>query len=300
MGKADRVLVIGLDSMDQGMARKWAAEGVLPHIAKLIESSVWGAVKTPPGLVGGAVWPTFYTGTWPSRHGLYYFWRQAYPGSYDLRQIEEDDFTTPTIWESLSDAGKRVAVFDPPYTFLARNLNGIQIRDWGTHAPMTCSEHRFEKARFQANPSTLVDEINERFGPDRVGMCDHVPLHTAKDFADWRDGLVERVRTRTDMSLHYLRQEPWDLFMTVFSECHCIGHHALQLRDPEHTLYDPDFAAHIGDPVRDVYIATDEAIGRLLEAADKDTLSLVLFSHGIEANYTGSDLLDKVLERIDG
>src|SRR6185436_19531560 len=55
----------------------------------------------------------------------------------------------------------------------------------------------------------------------------------------------------------------------------------------------------IGDPLRDVYIALDAAVGRLLEAAGPDTTAVVLCSHGMGPHYDGTHLLEEILYHWD-
>jgi predicted AlkP superfamily phosphohydrolase/phosphomutase len=70
--------------------------------------------------------------------------------------------------------------------------------------------------------------------------------------------------------------------------------------DPSHALYDPAIAARVGDPVRDVYIAIDAAIGRIVAAAGPDTDVIVLSVTGMCANYGGNHVLDEILRRLEG
>ena len=53
-----------------------------------------------------------------------------------------------------------------------------------------------------------------------------------------------------------------------------------------------------GDPVREVYVAIDHAIGELLRAAGDDCLVIVLLSHGMCARYGAQFLLPDILVRL--
>lgn len=72
------------------------------------------------------------------------------------------------------------------------------------------------------------------------------------------------------------------------------------LHDERHPKHDAALRAGIGDPVRDVYVALDGAVGRLLKEAGPETLVMVLCSHGMSAHYDASYLLDEVLRRLEG
>lgn len=293
-----KLLVIGLDAADDLLIKQWAAAGHLKTFRHLMESAAHGRVVNPTGLEAGSAWPTFYYGVSPARHG-------QYDGSryYDVRHYHDGKFTPemvyPTaIWDILSDAGKRVALIDAPYRFRTEGLNGIDIHDWGAHAPT--GKNSF--AKFSTNPPELAREIERRFGLDPLkgAMCDKIAPRTLDAQRQFRADMIDRVRRKTLMSDYYLATQDWDLFFTSFSECHCIGHHAWHIHDPQHPDHDPRIAAALGDPVLDVYQAVDRGIGELLERAGPETTVIVYCSHGMGTRYSGTKLLDKILARLDG
>ena len=46
-------------------------------------------------------------------------------------------------------------------------------------------------------------------------------------------------------------------------------------------------AAEVGDVLKAVYIAMDEAVGRILQDLGENAVGVVLFTHGIEQGYSG-------------
>lgn len=293
-----KLLIIGLDAADKDVIAALAARGKMPAFARLMSDALWGETHNPPGLEAGGVWPSFYTGVSPADHGMYYAFGRIAENGYDERPVEARDFTAEPFWETLSREGKRVCVIDAPYTFLREGLNGVQLVDWGSHAPMS-GAHALHKA-FQTWPHALADDVRARFGSDPIGYCDLLRLQTAAELARFRDQLVDRARRRTALSLDLLGQGGWDCFFTTFHECHCAGHQGWHLHDPAHPRFDPELTATVGDMVEDVYAAVDDGVAALIAAAGPDARVLVLCSHGMGANYTGSHVLDDVLLRLDG
>ena len=55
----------------------------------------------------------------------------------------------------------------------------------------------------------------------------------------------------------------------------------------------------MGDPVRDVYVTIDRAIGDLIESAGDGATVLVLASHGMGPHYDATFLLDR-MDRVPG
>jgi predicted AlkP superfamily phosphohydrolase/phosphomutase len=113
-----------------------------------------------------------------------------------------------------------------------------------------------------------------------------------------RDALVTGVHRKTDLAAHFLQRGGWDLFLAVFAESHCVGHHYWHLHDPKHPRHDPNLALRVGDPIRDVYVAIDEALGRLISLAGPETTVFVLASHGMGPHYDGTFLLEKMLRSL--
>jgi predicted AlkP superfamily phosphohydrolase/phosphomutase len=101
------------------------------------------------------------------------------------------------------------------------------------------------------------------------------------------------------MLLDVMAQDQWDAFIAVFSESHCVGHQCWHLHDAAHVRHDAALAARIGDPVRDVYVAIDAAIGELIAAAGPGADVIVLGSHGMRAHYDATFMLDAMLRRIE-
>jgi predicted AlkP superfamily phosphohydrolase/phosphomutase len=58
-------------------------------------------------------------------------------------------------------------------------------------------------------------------------------------------------------------------------------------------------AAEVGDVLKAVYIAMDEAVGRILQNLGENAVGVVLFTHGIEQGYSGTRLLDRILASLE-
>ncbi len=286
-----RTVLIGLDAADGDLLFEWCDQGLLPNLADLRARGAWGTALAPPGFGSGAIWPSFATGVSPAKHGRY-FYRQVGSGRYAAQRFEPDQFRAATLWDTLSRSGQRVAVFDVPKAGIEENLNGIQAVDWIVHGPVY--------KRLVTWPPELGAELVERFGTDPLPKCDQPGGRNADEHASLRDQLVARVRQREDCTVHYLQQEPWDLFVTVFAEPHCVGHQCWHIRDPKHPMHDAEAAARLGDPLRDVYAAIDAAIGRIAAVAGPEVDLIVFSGTGMGPNYTGNFLLDEMLRRLEG
>jgi len=284
-----KLLCIGMDAMDSRLVLQWAKEGYLPTFARLLSSGFNAEIDTPSGVLEGAVWPTLITGVSPAAHGIFSF-LQLKPGSYELRRGNRADrLAVPPFWFELSKGGKRVAVVDAPMSRPIKGLNGIQVVNWGAHdAPSS-----WERCSW---PPNLINDLVKKFGDHPVEGCD-ADGRSFSDYEDLRSRLIAAVEKKTDLLRYCLGLEEWDLFFGVYSESHCVGHQFWHLMDSSHPFHRLETPEILQSAIRDVYRAIDKGLGTLLEYSPKDTGVLVLLSHGMGPFYTGSHLIDAVIER---
>ena len=302
-GASRRAVILGFDSADPDLIARWIGDGTMPTFRRLLDTAAWGRIDNPSGMVAGSVWQSFHTGVWPGRHGQYEGTKHFDPATYeDGAYLQRADLPRETIWEMLSRNGRRVAVLDAPFAFLADDLDGVQINEWGTHERRALSRGR---PQFHTRPPELRDEILSRYGSDPLGMhevqCDAFKPRNPRELIPFRNALIRRIEIKTRMTLDLLRREPWAYFESIFFAAHCIGHQCWHYHDPSHPRHDPAAASAVGDPVREVYVALDRALGQMLESVGTDATLLVYCSHGMGPNYTATGgMLDRILLALEG
>jgi predicted AlkP superfamily phosphohydrolase/phosphomutase len=303
--KQHRVVMIGLDACDPALAQRLAADGLMPNLARLMQTAARAPVDLPFGLVG-SVWLNFATALRPDRHG-FYCWDKIDVETYAYQGNAPDIAHLPQFWASLSDAGHRVASIDVPHMIANRPLNGVQVVEWGCH-----DRHH----GLHTWPPQLAPALEAEFGlhdllkgDDAYAPRDFAPddeAHRAGAFRDHdencallRDMLAGAGKKRRLVSA-LLDQEPWDLFLAVFGEGHSIGHQQWHLHDPRHPDHDAaTVEAMGGDPLALIYAELDRALGEVQAQLGPDTLFMVYLSHGMGPRYDGTHLLEEVLTRLD-
>lgn len=297
MSSATKMLVIGLDSASPALLRKWCALGDLPTLRSLQQRGAWGALISPPGLADDAVWGSFSSAMSPARHGRYNF-KVTRPGSYESPYFTDNDFQQQTFWGALDAMGKKVAVIDAPKSPLTEMQHGMHVADWYVHG-------RDHDATV-SSPAGIAPHLEQRYGSERIDKpCedDYLCLATAlppERYDDLLNALHESLQHKLQGSIELLqRGGDWDMFLTVFKECHCAGHQFWHLLDKSHPLYDASLVERYGNPVKEIYIALDKAVGQLLECVDDATPVIVFSDLGMAPNYTGEYLLDAVLMRLE-
>ncbi|TMK76428.1 MAG: hypothetical protein E6G47_12690, partial [Actinobacteria bacterium] len=235
--KSPKLLFIGLDSVDSALVRRWAGEGHLPTMARLLASGAVAPIVTPEAVLEGGVWPTFLTSQSPATHGMFAY-QQLKRGTYDLEvALHADRLPVPPFWEHLSRAGKRVTIIDAPFARTAKRLNGIQVTNWGAHDAWSWARSSY--------PASLIGDLVRRFGDHPVPSCNLGRKRTAAEYQRFREQLIEGVRRKTALLRHCLELEDWDLFLGVFSESHCVGHHFWHFLDPGHPRHDSSAAQEL-------------------------------------------------------
>lgn len=284
-----RVLLLGVDAASAPLVRAWADAGVLPTFQRLLAEGLVGETRSVEGFFVGSTWPSLYTGVTPARHGITSL-VQLRAGSYDLFRCYTGEFVKrEPFWNHLSRAGRRVAICDVPLSGVSEGLNGIQLVEWGSHDA---------NYGFRSWPPRLARRIRSRFGPHPLSTSCDGDHRSPEAFRALTARLVEGVRRKTALTRSLLDQGGWDFFTQVFTEAHCAGHQAWHLHDPQHLAHEAQVSSVTGDPVREVYVAIDHAIGELLRAAGDDCLVIVLLSHGMCARYGAQFLLPDILVRL--
>jgi len=297
--------MIGLDAFDPGLARRWAAAGELPTLARLLEDGAHCTVRNPFGLFVGALWPSFASALRPDRT-RFHCWDEIDPATYRWRLCPPKPELYAPFWRRIGEAGRRVAAIDVPHA-RAAPLNGIELFEWG------CHDRHYGLHGF---PGRLAEEVAAHVGLHPVfGLQGCRERHFAPDDFYARRGrfrtpaeerelvraMVAGVETKGALLRALHRREDWDLFLAVFGESHAIGHQQWHLHDERHPRFDAGARdAAGGDPVLQVYRAIDSELGRLVAQVPPDAAILVHLSHGMTAHHDGTHLLDEVLLRLDG
>ena len=305
MTAATRILVVALDACDPGLVRELAAAGDLPTLKRLLADSAVVTTRNPYGLFVGSLWSSFFTARFASRTG-FHCWEEVDTRTYERRLTSPLEIRGTPFWETLSDAGRRVAVLDVPHSRAATPVNGVVLSEYG------CHDRHFG---FHTWPPTLAKEIESAFGLHPILAAD---AYEAKEWApddyvlragDRRTadeerallaGLLDGVERKRRMSLDLLARGDWDLFLTVFGDSHSVGHQQWHLHDPSHPWHDPSLAAELGSPLVAVYRRLDAALADHVEAAGEDASVFVMLSHGMGPHYDSTHLLHEVLRRLDG
>jgi len=284
-----KVVVVGLDAAEATLIEKWVGQGHLPNIARLICEGSAGKLANCMETLPGAIWPEIWSGRSCRKVAKFYHPEQVHTGEAIMRRVGPEEVDPrENYWSAASEAGRRVCVIDQTQAVLDRNLNGIQILEWGLH------DRTYDE---DCHPPELLDEIHERYGLHPVRTCDGYPLDVEGRQA-LLDDILKGGQLKQKLVLDFMDREHWDLFVCNLGESHCVGHHFWHGVDETSPYYHPDFPDAHRNAMLTVYQKQDETIGKLIAAAGADATALVVVSHGIGPSHAGYQLLPEFLVRM--
>lgn len=112
-----RVIVLGLDGMDPGIATRLMQQGKLPTFQELANKGAFRPLATTYPSMSPVAWSTFTTGVDPSRHAIYDFLDRN-PKNYQPR-LSSTDIGNPS--RILSMGGWRIPLGKPRLSLLQRS-----------------------------------------------------------------------------------------------------------------------------------------------------------------------------------
>ena len=128
--KPEKVVIIGLDAPIPERVYKYAVEGKLPNLKKLIERGVYAEnCLVPHPTITPPNWTTIVTGAWPGTHGITCFnmHKPGMPLDQTYEAFDSGDCQAEYLWEAAERAGKRTIILNYPSTWPPRGKNIIQI-----------------------------------------------------------------------------------------------------------------------------------------------------------------------------
>ena len=265
-----KVLVIGLDGATFDLIEPWAQAGHLPNLARLMAEGARGPVASTVPPMTGPAWTTFMTGKNPGKHGIY-DWIYRHKDSYDVSPTTARHCRDATIWSLLSDAGKRVAVFNVPMTFPPKPVNGVMIS--GMPAPSTKVTITY--------PVELLAEIEREVGEYLV-YPDPGQAYSDQGVDAFLERLYRTTARRLEVLSYLQAREDWDFFMLVLNGTDTVQHAMWKYMSPEHPQHDPDKKEKYGDAILRYFQYVDKALGDIVARLEErgDTVLMIMSDHG--------------------
>jgi predicted AlkP superfamily phosphohydrolase/phosphomutase len=244
-----RVLIIGLDGGDFYFLDRLIAEGSLPHLEALLSLSCKADLATTVPPITPVAWPAFYTGTHPTKHGAFAWYKVV-----DDRRVPVTarDVVGTKLWNYVERFDGHTAIVNGvPLTHPPDPVKGCLISAWDRPA----------SAENYVSPAPMQRAVLERFGH----ISPRLPASERKDFACYKRLAFETEEQRADVTCWLMQELPWTLCVHVFPLTDQLNH--------EHVT-------HEWDDVRDAYLNADAQVGKLFAQVDENTYVMVMSDHG--------------------
>ena len=247
--------MVGLDGVPYTYVRGLIDQGELPNLGAIAKGGELVQMDSSLPNVSSVAWASFMTGSNPGIHNIYGFLDRR-PGTRDVYIPTSRDLRAKTIYELMSEAGKRVFSMNVPLTYPPRSVNGILIGDF--------LSPNIEKAAPDAATAAALQRIGY--------VIDADPSRARQDKADFLSHLSDVFERRIEATRHFWKRERWDFFMTHIMETDRLHHFFWREMEEGHPIFASAFL--------DFYRRLDRALGEVRSWLDDDTTLIVLSDHG--------------------
>ena len=253
--KGKKVVVIGLDGTPYSLITRLMGEGQLPHLAKTVERGSLRPMNSVIPTVSSVAWSCFMTGKNPGKHGIYGF-VDRHPSSYDTYIPNSKTMESITLWEVLSQRGKRVVVINVPLTYPPREVKGVLV------------------------PGFLMPKVETGTYPQWVGVklkemgyrIDVDPWQARESKEKLLEDLDYTLEKRVEAAFYLMESQEWDFFMLHIMETDRLHHFLWEHMEKGDPTYGPAFLAF--------YKKLDQFLGELEGRLGHHATLIILSDHG--------------------
>ena len=266
---ARTTLVIGLDGADWSLLNPLMEDGAMPTLKAFVASGVSATLESIRPTNSMSAWTSLMTGTNPGKHGVYDFVRKT-DTPFKTTVTNSSVIGFPTIWETLTAAGRSSCVIDMPPLYPPFEINGAMIGGMGAVTSFD---------RSYTWPAELAAEVENAVGEF---LPDVAWVGKAGQQEELLEEWIALVDNRRKVAEYLLGKQAWDLFFAVFVAPDRVQHVFWQELTERGPLY---------SKVRRFYEKLDEAIARLIERVDTTESDVLLVSdHGFRTFHDTFDV----------
>jgi predicted AlkP superfamily phosphohydrolase/phosphomutase len=281
------ICVLQFDAASVVALDRLSAEDRLPNLAALSARARRLELATPGVDFAAGAFHTLYSGVELGDHGLFY------PFQWSAEEQRARYVTAfeapPAVWERLAASGLRTLAVDPYESRPPARADGILICGWGF-------ADRVVLPRW-SRPEGAERPFERRYGR-APGATEIFGAPRAPDLLRLREKLVEAPARIAALAEDLLAREQFDLAWLTFSAAHLAGHQFWDLSQVGGRALDRDARATIETALDDVYVAVDEALGRVLAALPPGADVIVTSAVGMDVNTSRADLLPAMLAAV--
>ncbi|MBS3072633.1 alkaline phosphatase family protein [Candidatus Pacearchaeota archaeon] len=238
-----KLVIIGIDGGTFDIIDPLIKIGELPNLAGFKNKAILNSTM-PPGT--GVAWASFATGNNPGKTNIYDF-TIVQDDSWNIKIVNRKILKGKTLWNYLSEAGKKSIIVNLPITYPPEEINGIMIS--GIDTPSTLSNYTF--------PSSIKNKLKE--------FDYEIEVSGIKEKGEMSEQAIKIIDKRIKTA-EYLLKEDFDFFIILFRETDVVQHFAWGT-----------------EKVTEAYKKIDNFIGELKKMSKKNNFEIIIMSdHGHE------------------
>jgi tetratricopeptide (TPR) repeat protein len=302
-----KVLLIGWDGADWDLIRPLVEAGRMPHLARLLERSAHGNLRSYDPMFSPLIWTTMATGKPPTEHGIADFVvKNATSGS--RRPITSDYRKVKALWNIFSDFQRPSAWVAWWASYPAEPIDGVVVSDVVFASLASGGPDGVAGLAGAGSPDDFLRQRRQLLVPiPSVTRSDVARFFPVSD-ADWSAALEELAHRRREgsrtqgeeahqspaafvcrvlsatRSYHALAKnllEDGVPFVSVYYEgIDMMGHRFQHYLPPKMSMVDAREFERFQHAVTRFYEYQDELLGDLLRKVDRDTLVMIVSDHG--------------------
>jgi predicted AlkP superfamily phosphohydrolase/phosphomutase len=271
-GNQDKVFIVSLDGATFDVLRPLADQGYLPNLKRIMTEGLAADLESVIPPVTAPAWTSFMTGKTPGKHGIFDFTRFD-PVDRSIKLNNAENIRSKTLWQLLSEKGKRVVVLNMPYTYPPPQVNGVVVAGWD--APSV-------EANFTYPPeirSRIFEKIPDYGSTLDLSLWNYLPTKSDQQFDLFIAKLVRSFQQGLELATFILEENEWDVCMVHFQQTDWIQH-KLWSSIEEASQNSSNKSARI-EKVRECYREFDRMVGALLQKIENEhPTTIVLSDHG--------------------
>jgi predicted AlkP superfamily phosphohydrolase/phosphomutase len=274
------ILLIGLDGATFSILDPLMASGGMPRLKELIASGARSELASVIPALTPPAWTSLMTGRSPGNHGIFDFLRfELRSGERQLRVLNSDDVTCPTIWSILARHGRNVTVLNFPMTFPARGISGNVVPGW---VP-------WRHLRLACHPKTLYERLTAvlpDFNPRQLAMDMSLEeralegCYREEDYENLIKLHIQRERQWFDILRYLMREEPADLTAILFDGVDKLQHFCWRFLDRTLSPSPSGWESRVREWCLDYFREIDDFIGEIVSMGGADASVVIASDHG--------------------
>jgi len=254
----NKLVILGLDGAPFELIRRWADEGILPNLQKLITNGSFGPLLSSYLPETPIAWNSIVTGKNAGKHGVF-DWGERVEGSYEIGVSLSTSCKEPPLWEIIGKEGKKAGIFNVPLTYPPQKLNGFLVSGFDTPSTKGCFTY----------PPSLSNELRSNIKDYILAVQE---AYTRGNEENYVKGLIFSLEKKEEAVSYLIDRYGAEFSLYVLMELDHLHHKLWRLIE--------DGSEEEKQLFQKVYRRMDETIGRIMNRFDKETTFLLLSDHG--------------------